>query len=159
MSIETRRGCDQAPVDISTHEGALRLRSYIWPDEPARLARLGAGIEIARAHPAVVETDGAASWIERHLAETHQGRLTVVWQSVMRQYLDQTEQRELQARMEHAGRAADRGHPLAWLTIEPGGADHLSNFTLSCRSWPGDVTVTLADTSTHGPPVSWWPPH
>jgi hypothetical protein len=77
----------------------------------------------------------------------------------MRQYLDQTEQRELQARMEHAGRAADHGRPLAWLTMEPGGADHLSNFKLSCRSWPGDTTVTLADTSAHGPPMSWWPPH
>ena len=157
LLLEERRGCDPAPIDVSTPEGALRLLSYIWPDEPDRLARLTGAIEIARAHSTVVDAADAAAWVERHLVETHPGQVTVVWQSIMRQYLDGTEQRELEARMERAGRAADRERPLAWLTMEPAGEDHLSNFTLSCRLWPDDTTVALADTGTHGPPVTWWP--
>lgn len=157
LSIQARRGCDPAPIDVSTRDGTLRLLSYIWPDEPERLARLSGAIEIALAHPVAVETADAASWIERHLVEPHPGRLTVVWQSVVRQYLDETEQRDLEARIEHAGSTADRERPLAWLTMEPASEDHLSNFTLSCRCWPDATMVTLADTGTHGPPVSWWP--
>lgn len=158
LCLSERRGCDPAPIDLSTQEGTLTLLSYIWPDEPDRLARVTGAIEIARSHPAVVDTAGAVAWVERCLAEPHPGRLTVVWQSVMRQYLDETERHMLEARMEQAGSQATDESPLAWVTLEPGD-DHLSNFTATCRSWPHETTVTLADCGAHGPPVVWRPTH
>ncbi len=124
-------GCDPAPIDVSTQEGALALLSYIWPDELDRLARIREAITIARAHPAIVEAAGAVAWVERRLAKPHPGRLTIVWQSVMRQYLGETERRQLEDRIEEAGTHATDERPLAWVALEPGD-DHLSNFTITC---------------------------
>jgi len=159
LCLSERCGCDPAPIDVSTQEGALALRSYIWPDELDRLARIREAITIARAHPAIVEAAGAVAWVERRLAKPHPGRLTVVWQSVMRQYLGETERRQLEDRIEEAGTHATDERPLAWVALEPGD-DHLSNFTITCRSWPGDGRgVTIADSGAHGPPVNWRPAH
>ena len=156
LCLVERCGCDLAPIDVSTQEGALTLLSYIWPDEPDRLARIREAIAIARAHRAIVEAAGAVARLERRLAEPHPGRLTVVGQSVMRQYLEATERRQLEDRMEQAGTDATEEQPLAWVALEPG-ADYLSNFKVTCRSWPGDARVTLADSGAHGPPVGWHP--
>ena len=77
----------------------------------------------------------------------------------MRQYLGETERRQLEDRIEEAGTHATDEQPLAWVALEPGD-DHLSNFTITCRSWPGDGRgVTIADSGAHGPPVSWRPAH
>jgi len=155
LCVPERSGCDPAPIDAATPDGALRLQSYIWPDERERLVRLSAAIEIARRHPVAIETAGAVAWIERELAATRPGRLTVIWESVMRQYLPESERSELKARIEHAGDEATDERPLAWLVLEPASEDHLSNFQLTCRSWPGGATLTLADCDPHGPPVTW----
>ena len=157
LVIEYRRGCDADPLDVSTRRGALRLMPYIWPDEPERLAHVTAAIEIARAHPPAVDKADVASWADRVLAEATPGRLTVVWQSVMRQYLDATTCHRLDARIEQAGRSASPDQPLARLTMEPGGADHLTDYTLHCRTWPDCESVDLAATGSHGPPVRWRP--
>jgi len=156
LRLSERRGCDPAPIDVSTREGRLALLSYIWPDESDRLARISEAIDIARANPACVDAEGAVAWVDRRLAEFHPGHLTVVWQSVMRQYLAETERRQLEARMEEAGACATDGRRLAWVALEPGD-DHLSDFKVTCRSWPGDARTTLADSSAHGPPVAWHP--
>lgn len=42
LCLSDRRGCDPAPIDLSTQEGTRTLLSYIWPDEPDRLARVTA---------------------------------------------------------------------------------------------------------------------
>lgn len=159
LSIQTRRGRDPNPIDVSTEDGARRLLSYIWPDEPDRLARLRAAIDIARSHPPSLDVDDAAHWLGRRLTEDRAGTLTVVWQSVMYQYLDRIRQRELQDVIRQAGHSATSRQPLAWLTMESASEDHLSNFTLSCHIWPGDRPLTLADADSHGPPVSWRPPN
>lgn len=157
LAIEDRRGCDADPIDVATRQGALRLMSYIWPDEPERLDRVTAAIEIARSHPTVVDAADVVSWLDRNLAKPNPGSLTVVWQSVMRQYLDNTTRHQLDARIEQAGRNATPGCPLAWLTMESTSADHLTNFTLHCHLWPDGVSVDIAETGSHGPPVRWSP--
>lgn len=43
LCLSERCGCDPAPIDVSTQEGALALLSYIWPDELDRLARIKGG--------------------------------------------------------------------------------------------------------------------
>jgi hypothetical protein len=48
-AIRNRAACDQNPLNASKAEDRLRLRSYIWPDQPERLERLNAAMEIAAA--------------------------------------------------------------------------------------------------------------
>lgn len=63
VSIIGRSGCDIEPVAIQTDSQRKRLRSYVWPDQALRLARLEAALELARAHPPRIERSGAADWL------------------------------------------------------------------------------------------------
>ena len=46
-----RRGIDLAPVDLTDPDAVRWLECCIWPDQPERLARLRAAVQIARADP------------------------------------------------------------------------------------------------------------
>ncbi len=59
FEIVERRGCDPAPVDITTPEGRLRLRSFVWPFHVDRHIRLGRALEIAEREPPVVDKAAA----------------------------------------------------------------------------------------------------
>jgi hypothetical protein len=85
--IAARRGCDLDPVDPADPESRRALLSYVWPDELERFERTRAALELAAADPAPVDRAGAADWLGERLAEPHEGLLTVVWHSVVRQYV------------------------------------------------------------------------
>ena len=154
LRIAERRASDISPLDVSTEEGAATALSYIWPDEPERLARVRLAIEIQRGQPVVLERAGAAYWVDARLREPGEGVVTVIWESVMRQYMDEAERAELERQIEGAGERAGEGNPLAWVMLDASGGD-LSNFQLSCRAWPGGDHEVWADTGYHGPPVRW----
>ncbi len=156
LKISCRAGCDPAPVDVSSADGRLTALSYVWADEPARVARLRAAIEVARRQPVTVEAASAGPWLARRLAEAHPGALTVVWQSVVRQYLTEAEREEAEAELHAAGQRATEGAPLAAVALEPGD-EHLSSFELTCRTWPERAEAVLAMSGDHGPPLRWRP--
>lgn len=56
-----RRGCDLCPVDVNDERAALRLQSFVWPDQTERLQRLRAAMEVARGFPVTV--DAESFWI------------------------------------------------------------------------------------------------
>ena len=47
VEIVSIQGCDQAPVDLSDPEAALRVKSYVWPENSERLERMDAAIALA----------------------------------------------------------------------------------------------------------------
>ena len=51
LRVTERAGCDRAPIDATTPDGLLTLQSYIWPDEPERLARIAPRRRRRRAPP------------------------------------------------------------------------------------------------------------
>ncbi len=59
VQIVERRGYDIAPLDATSSDGELTLLSYVWPDQPARLDRLGGAISVARRVPAPLHLRGA----------------------------------------------------------------------------------------------------
>ncbi len=87
FEIVARRGCDVSPVDVSTEEGRLRLRSFVWPFHVERHERLTGALTLARQAPPPVDRGSAGAWLEARLAEeTADDVVTVVWQSITRQY-------------------------------------------------------------------------
>jgi len=155
LRVAERAGCDQAPIDATTDEGRLSLQSYIWPDEPERIARVAQAAAVAVRHPVCVQRRSAAAWLLERLAEPRPGQLTVIWQSVVNQYLDEGERDAIRSAF-----ASAAGGPFAWLTLEPppaGGGG--GRFELRCRERPEDngsgVARLLAHTGYHGPPVAW----
>ncbi len=50
--VVERAGCDRSPIDAIGEVGRQKLRSFVWPDQVARLGLLDAAIEVARSAPA-----------------------------------------------------------------------------------------------------------
>ncbi len=147
-----RRGCDILPVDIRSDADRLRLRSYVWADQPERLARLDAAISLALPDPPVVETADAADWVEAVFAgPPPEGIARVLMHSIAFQYLPAAGRARVGAAMEDAGRRAGPSSPLAWLSFEQGreGAE------LTLRIWPGGTPRLLAVADPHVRRVRW----
>ena len=106
LDVVERRGCDTAPVDVATPEGRLLLTSYVWPDQVERLERLRGAFEVAARVPARLDRSGAADWLER--LDLLDGTTTVLWHSIMWQYLDHAERARATARDRRARCAGDR---------------------------------------------------
>ena len=150
-AIAARAACDQAPIDLSEPEQRLRLRSYIWADQRERLARLEAAIELALAAGVRVEQADAGEWLGRHLAVLPTDAVTVVYHSVMWQYMPAATQQRIGGLLAAAGR---RG-PLAWLRFEPATAS--GPFELRLTTWQNGAAHErlLATAHPHGATVQW----
>jgi len=151
LRVASRQGCDLHPIDPTTEAGRLRLRAYVWPDQPQRRARLDAAIASAQDLPVTIDRAEAATWLSERLAEPAPDRVTVVVHSIMLQYLSAAARRALLAVLESHGAATDRRAPLAWLRMEPGGDRAETRLTL----WPTGATELLSTGAFHGPPVAW----
>jgi hypothetical protein len=101
--VVEREGCDLNPIDATSDEGALTLRSFIWADQPARLSQLDGAIEVARETPAPVRRMGAADFLERELATVRSDVATVVFHSVFMQYVGEPERERIAAAVRAAG--------------------------------------------------------
>ena len=150
--VTERAGCDRHPIDIRSKEEILRLRAYIWPDQPDRQARLDQALAHARSSPIRIEPTDAAEWASSRLAERRNGIVTVLFHSIVWQYIAKDGQARLERIIEHAGRRADCRAPFAWLRMEPktpkAAALHLT-------LWPSGKTFFLADVDYHGRWVRW----
>jgi hypothetical protein len=85
------------------------------------------------------------------------GAATVIWHSVMTQYLPPSEQDALDAAFSALGALATPDAPVARLGFEankyPSPAGVV--FGLKLQTWPGGETTTLASAHPHGDPVMW----
>jgi hypothetical protein len=143
LRIVGRAGCDLAPLDPRRVDDRLTLMSYIWPDEPERLERTRAALELAARDTPPVARSGAAEWL-RSLPPSEDA-VTIIWQSIFRQYLTDDEWAEL-----------EEAHPdgAVWLRMEPTD-DEAADAELTICEAPGEPPRRLALCSFHGAPVVW----
>lgn len=149
VEVGERRGCDARPIDPGTDEGRLTLLSFTWPDQTRRMERLSAALAAAAELPVAVEEEGAADWIGERLAESGLGVTTVVFHSIVMQYLPEDERERFERHLLAAGERAEKEAPLAWLRMEPAGERAEVRLTL----WPGGEERLLARVGYHGDPV------
>ena len=149
VEVAERRGCDANPIDATTPEGRLTLLSFVWPDQPERIARVEAALEVANEEPVALDRETASTWTRRMLAEPAPGRATVIYHSIVSQYLSDEERATLFDGIREAGERATAEAPLAWLRMEP--ADDRANLELTV--WPGGEDRLLARVGYHGTPV------
>lgn len=156
LEIVERAGCDPLPVDPSTIQGRLTLTSFVWADWTERLYRLRAALQIAAEHPPTVERARAAPWLAHRLGRPRAGSVTVVWHSVVWQYIEAAEQAEIEALLAAAGARATDTAPLALVGMESvGQLDKDSRLEVTLTSWPGGNRELLATTAGHGIPTRW----
>ncbi|WP_417513659.1 DUF2332 domain-containing protein [Minwuia sp.] len=141
--------CDRHPLDITDPEKALRLRSYVWADQPERLARLDAAIAIAAERGAKVARADAADWIAASLALRPGGCATVVYHSIFWQYMPRETQHAARSAIEVAGDLSDERAPLCWVRMEPY-EDDRRKAALYYTHWPDPERRILAFCDYHG---------
>lgn len=152
--VASRRGCDSRPIDATTDEGATLLLSFVWPDQPARIRLLRGAIEVARRVPATVDEAPAGVWLEERLRNRAEGAATVVFHSIVRQYLDEDEATAVAGAIEAAGAAATGSTPFAYLRMEPN-EEESKVVEVRLTTWPDGKDELLAHTGYHGTAVRW----
>ena len=153
LTVAERAGCDVAPIDLREEEQRLRLRAYVWADQLDRLARLDAAIAVARAEGHRVARADAGDWVRERLATPAPGRTTVLYHSIMWQYVPASTQAAIRDSIEREGARAQPAAPLAWLRFEPSRTGTRPELQLDL--WPGPRSVVLASAHPHGASVRW----
>jgi hypothetical protein len=153
IDVAEQHACDIAPIDLHADGAALRLLSYVWADQAERLQRLRAAITLAQQRALHVEAADALAWVQRALATPRTGCATVLYHSVMWQYIPQATRDALRHAIESAGARATAQAPFAWLAFEPPNADAQMQVTLTL--WPGGEPHVLAHAHPHGRWIEW----
>lgn len=155
LDVVERLGCDSSPVDPTTAEGRLLLTSYVWADQLERLERLRGAFAIASEMPAEVQASTAKAYVRR--LELVPGTITVLWHSVMWQYLDRAEREAVSTSIEELGARADDTAGFAHLFLEPRRREPAGDldFLVVLRPWPGGDERVLGSAHPHGLPTTW----
>lgn len=155
LEVVERFGCDTSPVDPTSEDGRLALTSYVWPDQRARLERLRGALTVAARVPAVVTRESAGDLVRR--LELVPGTTTVLWHSVMWQYLEEGERTEVLSRIDDLGAQSRDGSALAHLQLEPRRRTPSADIEVLVvmRTWPGGEERLLGRAPPHGVPTTW----
>lgn len=151
--VVERRGCDPRPVDPSTPEGRIALTASVWADQVARFARLRGALAVAQQVPAVVDRASLDDWVANRLDQAQPGVATVVYHSVVDEYLPDDVRERFHGHLAEAGGRATEDAPLAWLRLEPVSSRRSHGIELT--TWPGGEHRVLAVCGAHGQDVRW----
>jgi len=151
--VLSRAGCDISPLDIYDDDMLARARAYIWPDMPDRLDRFDAAVAMAKAASVKVDQASAEDWVAQKLDSRPQGAVTVLYHSIMWQYMPQAAKDQIARLMTDHGAKASHDAPLAWLAFEPPEALGLPELRLTL--WPDGTTRRLAYCHPHGKDLKW----
>ena len=154
LVVRRRRGIDLAPIDATTDEGYLLLRSFVWPGLDDRVARLDAAVATLRelTDPPELIAGDYARLLPDLLRTRPDDALTVVFDTFSTVYLPLDVEKRLKGSLEEAG---NDGRPLAWLGIRRWDASvRKAQFELELRVWP-DPPRLAAYVDPHGNSLDW----
>ncbi|RJQ72808.1 DUF2332 domain-containing protein [Pseudonocardiaceae bacterium YIM PH 21723] len=163
LAVIDRAGCDLHPVDVTTAEGRNHLSSFVNPDESARMQRLQDAMDLAGADPVTVDPATGPEWLADRLAEAADGVLTVLWHSVVWQYLPIRDRASGRSLLADAAASATSLRPLGLLVYEarrvPRSAGGPYRFDLLLRLWPSGISLHLGSGDATGIPFTWAEQH
>jgi hypothetical protein len=151
VAVAARAGCDAAPLDPRSEHDSITLRGFVWPDQLERFEALSSALELAQSRHLEVERADAGAWCERRLEARESGVATVLYHSLVFQYLSDETRARMLAAIERAGEAATDESPFSWLRMELGGDEADVRLT----RWPGGDEQLIARAHYHGRPVRW----
>ncbi len=157
LRLVRRAGCDLNPVDVSTEDGRLHLSSFVWADQLWRWERLQAALDLARYDPVPVQQATGPEWLADQLARPERDVLTVVWHSVVWQYVSPADRAMGRAVLAEAAARATPMAPLALLVFEPRRTHDGDGyeFQLLLKLWPSGISLRLGSGAGHGIPFTW----
>jgi hypothetical protein len=153
VEVAERTGGDRSPIDPTTDAGRLALAAYVWPDQRDRMERLRGALAVAAEVPADLRRELASDTLKRTgLAD---GSWTVLWHSIIRQYLDDEQRAAVTEGIGALGAAATTSARFAWLCLEPHRRTSNGECLVTLTTWPGGTERVLGSAPPHGLPVTW----
>lgn len=156
LTIQSRRGVDIRPIDITDPSACARLMAYVWPDQAERRNRLNQAITTARDVLPQVDKGDAGDWVIKHIQQQgSENTVRVLYHSIVWSYLSEATQKRITKHMISCGNKANDEMPLAWLRYEmqaPAG-DAMAKLILT--TWPDGKEEILATGHAHGNSVTW----
>jgi hypothetical protein len=150
--VAERAACDLHPLDITNEAHVLRLFSFVWSDDPERIARFHDAIAWARTHPLVVEQADMFAWLQQRVV-LKPAYATVVMQSVVADHLTKEQRAQLAAIIEQIGAKATLASPFAWLRMEFDPPSRRYGTVL--HTWPGGAERLIATHTGHARDIEW----
>jgi hypothetical protein len=151
ITVVERQACDRRPVDLRQAAEGIRLLSYCWAEQRERMERLRAAVALAQAQPIEVLDQPASTWVGK--ARPKSGTATVVFHSIVWQYMPPAEQAAIHATLKAHASQASREAPFFWLRMELN--EDVRQFQLTLRAWDKDEDQLLAVVHPHGEFASW----
>lgn len=151
IRVVSRVGGDLAPVDPVSESGRLKLLAYVWADQVERLGRLRGAFQLAAEIPAEMRTEPASETVARTTLEP--GTWTVLWHSIVRQYLSPEQKEAIDAGIEALGAQATNSARFAHVSLEL--VRGTTDTPVELVTWPGRVSRQLGTAPPHGLPVTW----
>ena len=154
LNVVSRAGCDLNPMDARDPAMRARLKAFIWADQPERIARFDAAADLAIARDVRIDREDAVTWVARKLAALPEG-VTILYHSIVWQYLPAETAARITAAIEEAGARATPERRLAWVRFEldpvllPSGEYECD---VDVRAWPGGALTKIARADPH---VRW----
>jgi hypothetical protein len=159
LTVLARAGCDQNPLDVTDQRDRLILSAYVWPDQPNRLTRLRAAMDLAARLSTRIDRADAADWIEQRLAMRPTGCVTLVYHSIFYHYPPRAVRSRIADAIQRTGATATNDAPMAWLRFEfdtsTGRTTDSPRCILDLTTWPGGDYRVLAEVDSHGRYVRW----
>jgi hypothetical protein len=153
IAVAARHACDISPIDVKDPQQALRLRAYVWADQTERLVRLEAAMLLARSTNVLPEQSNATDFLQRHLADAHPGEATIIYQTIMWNYVADADKATITETIHDTARRATAAAPLGWLRFDLESKDSFPSLALTL--WPDGTTTRLATANPHGASVAW----
>jgi len=152
-TVGRRIGLERDPVDLTIGENRDWLRALVWPDHPARLARLNAALALtAAAHPDIRKGD-ALALLPDALAELPETGSACVYHTIVTYQFSAEERDALDSILVMAGLRRP-----VWTLAFEGRADLTYHLTLTRHSAGAKESRELALCHPHGAWAEWLVP-
>ena len=151
VRVGRRTGVDLNPIDVTTDEGALTLKSFVWVGQDERLDRLDRAIEALRKDPPEIVRGDFVELLPSLLAARRSDALTVVFQTATTSYVTKEGRARVRSALAEAGGEA----PLAFVSSGRPRPGVDSYWGLWLKLWPGGRRDLLAHADFHGAWLEW----
>jgi hypothetical protein len=154
LEVLERSGADLQPIDPASEIDRARLLSYVWPDQPERLERTIAALDVAAGASWRVQRASAVDAVRAHFgAPLEPDRAHVLVNTIVWQYLPRAECDAITRLMDDAARRATTRCPVAWFSME---ADDVpDSAALHLGMWPAGERRLVGRADFHGRWVRW----
>ena len=126
----------------------------MWPDQTERFRCWRPRSTWRADFPVTIDRADIPGWLAEQLDEPVPDRATVVFHSIVWQYLTDDERADGRGgTFARRRQRATADAPLAWLRLEP--APDLTHAELRLTTWPGGEERLLARATYHVGPVQW----